>query len=55
MFITPGLILGRFELAKDMNLIVGAGYQFAVTPVTTKPVLTLVYDDNWIATRRLTF
>ena len=29
VFITPGLILGRFELAKDMNLIVGAGYQFA--------------------------
>ena len=55
VFITPGLILGRFELAKDMNLIVGAGYQFAVTPVTTKPVLTPVYDNNWIATTRLTF
>ena len=55
VFLTPGLILGRFELAKDMNLIVGAGYQFAVTPVTTKPVLTPVYDNNWIATTRLTF
>ena len=55
VFLTPGLILGRFELAKDTNLIVGGGYQFAVTPVTTKPVLTPVYDNNWIATTRLTF
>ena len=55
VFITPGLILGRFELAQDMNLIVGGGYQFAVTPVSTKPVLTPVYDNNWIATTRLTF
>ena len=55
VFLTPGLILGRFELAQDTNLIVGAGYQFAVTPLTTKPVLTPVYDNNWIATTRLTF
>jgi Putative MetA-pathway of phenol degradation len=55
VFFTPGLILGRFELAQDTNLIVGGGYQFAVTPVTTKPVLTPVYDNNWIATTRLTF
>ncbi len=55
VFLTPGLILGRFELAQDTNLIVGGGYQFAVTSVTTKPVLTPVYDNNWIATTRLTF
>ena len=55
MLLTPGLILGRFELAKDKNLIVGGGYQFAVSPVTTKPVLTPIYDNNWIATTRLTF
>jgi hypothetical protein len=55
VFLMPGLILGRFKVAEDMNLIVGAGYQFAVTPLTTKPVLTPTYDSNWILTTRLSF
>lgn len=55
VFLMPGLILGRFKVADDMNLIVGAGYQFAVTPLTTKPVLTPTYDSNWILTTRLSF
>jgi hypothetical protein len=55
VFLTPGLILGRFKLAEDTNLIVGAGYQFAVTPQTTKPVLTPTHDNSWIVTTRLSF
>lgn len=55
VFLTPGLILGRFKLAEDVNFIVGAGYQFAVTPETTKPVLTPTYDNSWILTTRLSF
>jgi hypothetical protein len=55
VFLTPGLILGRFQLAENTNLIVGAGYQFPVTPQTTKPVLTPTYDSNWIITTRLSF
>jgi hypothetical protein len=55
VFLTPGLILGRFKMAEDTNLIVGAGYQVAVTPQTTKPVLTPTYDSNWIITTRLSF
>jgi hypothetical protein len=55
VFLTPGLILGRFNLAKDVNFIVGAGYQFAVTPETKVPVLTPTYDSNWILTTRLSF
>jgi hypothetical protein len=55
LFLTPGLILGRFKVAEGNNLIVGAGYQFAVTPRTTTPVLTPTYDSNWIITTRLSF
>ena len=35
-----GQFFGQFQLAENTNLIVGAGYQFPVTPQTTKPVLT---------------
>jgi hypothetical protein len=53
LLLTPGLILGRFKIGMDtptrpVNLIVGAGYQFAVTdnPVT---------KNNVVATVRVTF
>jgi hypothetical protein len=55
VFLTPGLVLGRFKLCDDSNLIVGLGYQFAVTPKTSSPVLTPTYDTNWIVTSRLSF
>lgn len=55
VFLTPGLILGRLKIAKDSNLVIGAGYQFAVTPLATKPVLTPTYEHNWIITTRLSF
>jgi hypothetical protein len=44
----PGLIIGRIPLGGRNNLIVGAGYQFAVTdnPVT---------KNNWVITTRATF
>jgi hypothetical protein len=47
LLLTPGLIM-RIPLAGRNNLIVGAGYQFAVTdnPVTR---------DNWVVTARMTF
>jgi hypothetical protein len=48
VMLTAGLILGRFPLGGRENLIVGAGYQFAVTsnPVT---------NNNWVMTVRMTF
>jgi hypothetical protein len=48
VLLTPELILGRFNLAPRNNLIVGAGYQFAVT---NNPVI----QNNFVATVRLTF
>ena len=53
LLLTPGLILGRFKIGQDtatrpINLIIGAGYQMAVTanPVT---------KNNFVATARITF
>ena len=53
VLLTPGLILGRFKLANDtptrpVNLIIGAGYQVAVTP---NPVT----QNNFVGTVRVTF
>ena len=53
VLLTPGLILGRFKIGMDsptrpINLIVGAGYQVAVTP---NPVT----QNNVVATVRVTF
>jgi hypothetical protein len=53
LLLTPGLILGRFPIGYDtptrpINLIIGAGYQIAVTanPVT---------QNNFVGTFRITF
>jgi hypothetical protein len=56
LFLTPGLILGRFPLYDRFSFVVGAGYQFAVTPkLTETPVITPVYDHAWILTVRTPF
>ena len=56
LFLTPGLILGRFPLAGRMNFVVGAGYQFAVSPkLTETPVLTPLYNHAWLVTARTPF
>jgi hypothetical protein len=53
VLLTPGLILGRFQIGNDtptrpINLIIGAGYQVAVTP---NPVTS----NNFVGTMRITF
>ena len=56
VLLTPGVILGRFELYKRIKLIIGGGYQFAVSPKyadTTEQ--TPAYYKNWILTTRITF
>ena len=56
VFITPGIIFGRFNLGGRVNAIFGVGYQDAVSPKLTKvPVLTPVYDHAWVVTARVTF
>ena len=48
VLLTPELILGRFQIAPRQALIIGAGYQMAVTnnPVT---------QNNFVASVRFTF
>ncbi len=47
--VTPGVILGRFEIHNRMKLIFGIGYQIAVTPKSP------TYRNNMVLTMRLTF
>ncbi|HBK08766.1 MAG TPA: hypothetical protein DDZ81_23410 [Acetobacteraceae bacterium] len=56
VFLTPGLILGRFQIKDRIKAVIGVGYQFAVSPkFTDVPVMTPVYDRAWVMTARLTF
>lgn len=56
VFLTPGVVLGRFKLAGRSKLIAGLGYQFAVAPAQAlHPVLTPTYKHAFVGSLRLTF
>ena len=56
VFLTPGIIFGRFDLGGRLHAAIGVGYQFAVSPKQTlEPELNPVYDHNWILSARLSF
>lgn len=56
IFLTPGIIFGRFVLGGRLKGIIGGGYQVAVTPRTQlSPEITPLYNHNWIMTARLAF
>ena len=56
VFLTPGVVFGRFPIAGRLKAIVGVGYQVAVAPkLTTTPALTPTYDRQLIITTRLAF
>lgn len=56
LFLTPGIIFGRFEIHERIKAIVGIGYQIAVAPTyNAAPELTPVYNHALILTTRLTF
>src|SRR5579872_636774 len=48
VFITPGLILGRFPIWQRVKVNIGTGYQQAVTRYA-------MYHNAWIITGRITF
>ena len=56
LFMTPGVVLGRFPLGGRAKLIVGVGYQVALGPAQIlKPVLTPTYNHEWIVSARIAF
>ena len=55
VFLTPGLVVGRFPLTKDLKLTVGVGYQVAVAPSYRAKPLTPSYDRAWVLTTRVSF
>jgi hypothetical protein len=56
VFLTPGVVLGRFLITGRTKAIIGLGYQFAVSPTLTKePVLTPTYQNAWVLTLRGAF
>jgi hypothetical protein len=56
MFLTPGLVLGRFQTSATTKAILGLGYQVAVSPKLVRtPALTPAYQDAWILSLRSAF
>jgi hypothetical protein len=56
VYLTPGIIFGRFVIHDRIKAIVGIGYQIAVAPTyQVTPVLTPIYNHALILTTRLTF
>jgi len=56
IYLTPGIILGRFEISGRVHASFGAGYQFAVSPKEElHPELDPQYEHNWILSVRVTF
>ena len=56
LFMTAGMVLGRYEITPHAKLLIGGGYQFALSPrLIRKPIVTPVYDHNFIMSVRLGF
>jgi hypothetical protein len=55
VFLTPGLVVGRFLLPNDLKFTFGVGYQVAVSPDYIARPLTPAYNHAWLFTARLTF
>jgi hypothetical protein len=56
VLLTPGLILGRFQIYNRVKAIIGVGHQFAVLPnYTATSEQTPAYNHAWLLSARLTF
>jgi hypothetical protein len=54
-YLTPGLVVGRFLLGGRSKLIVGLGYQTAISQRYAKSPTTPAFNHNWILSMRTTF
>jgi hypothetical protein len=55
IFLTPGLVIGRFKLADGIMFTTGVGYQIAVSPSFHPAPLTPAYSNAWVFTSRFNF
>ncbi len=57
LFVSPGIMFGRFQLYNRVKLNFGIAYQAAIVPdhTVTKPALTPLYNHAWILSARVTF
>jgi hypothetical protein len=55
LFMTAGVIFGRFQLSQHARFIIGGGYQFALSPKLVPAPLTPAYDHNYVISARLAF
>jgi hypothetical protein len=55
VFLTPGILFGRFKLSDTMYITAGAGYQVAVSPDYRPKPLTPTFDHAWLLTARVGF
>jgi hypothetical protein len=55
VFLTPGVLFGRFKLSDATYLTAGVGYQIAVSPDYRPKPLTPAYDHAWVITTRIGF
>jgi hypothetical protein len=54
-YLTPGLVVGRFLLGGRSKLIVGVGYQAAISKQYAASPATPLFNHNWILSVRTTF
>ena len=55
IFLTPGLVVGRFEIADLYKLTLGVGYQSAIAPRFRAKPLSPAFDHAWLFSSRLNF
>jgi hypothetical protein len=55
VFITTGLVIGRFRITDGLQFTFGGGYQIALAPTFRPSPLTPAYDHAWLFTSRLNF
>jgi hypothetical protein len=55
LYLTPGLVVGRFKLNNHLKFTAGLGYAVAVTPHYQATPLLPAYNRAWILTLRLGF
>ena len=53
VYLTPGLVIGRFPLPNGMLFTTGVAYQIAVSPNYRPSPLTPAYGNAWVFTSRL--